>query len=257
MSGETRSSRVATNSLERALLVLEMLGGKPAGLSNAEISRGMDIATSSCSYILSRLERAQYVTRDVRTGRYKIGLKILSLANHALRTLRVRHAAEPAMHRLAAATNLCACMTVLDRDRMIVVEKVTTPESLLPDFEIGWQVPVHATASGKVLGMSLTPEQFDTILEQQGLPRFSPRTIISRARLLEELAAVRKQGYAMSDEEQASGIRAVAAPVQGADGSVIAAIGAAGAASHPIWNDPRKAIELVKAAARDVSRCAP
>ena len=74
----------ATNSLERALVLLELLARHPDGLTNAEISRRLHVATSTSSYILRRLERWEHVTRDKETGRYEIGLRVVSLAQGAL-----------------------------------------------------------------------------------------------------------------------------------------------------------------------------
>jgi len=244
-----------TNSLERALLVLDLVGRKPAGLTNAEISRRLHIATSSCSYILYRLEKDQILVRDRRTGRYRIGVKVLSLANGALGNLRIRHIAEPAMHRLAEATNLSACLTILEQGRVVLVEKVTTSESLMSDFEIGTQLPLHATSLGKVLCAHLPEQQVNELIEREGMPKLSRNTIVSRSRLAEELETVRLRGYAVSDEEQTPRVRAVAAPIYAYDGTVVAAISAAGATNQPVWSDPQRVVELVKNAARDISRC--
>src|SRR5579875_3233643 len=87
-----------SNSLERALKILDMNGHSPSGLTNKEISQLLQIATSSASYILQRLEREGYVRRQPN-GRYEIGMLVLSLASGVLRVLGFHHSAAPVQHR--------------------------------------------------------------------------------------------------------------------------------------------------------------
>src|SRR5690242_20988424 len=89
-----------TNSLERALAVLEALESAPGGLTNAELCRLMRMPSSTCSYITSRLERRGYLRREAETRRYRVGLKAVSLARSALRDLGFRSIAEPVLYRL-------------------------------------------------------------------------------------------------------------------------------------------------------------
>ena len=77
-------------SLDRALAILESAAQKPGGLTNAVIHRRLTIPTSSCSYILNRLEKAGYLRRSAFTRKYEMGLKILTLAHGALRDMGLR-----------------------------------------------------------------------------------------------------------------------------------------------------------------------
>jgi len=202
-----------SNSLERALAILEIVSRKSGGLSNAEISRRLRIATSSCSYILRRLEREGYVNRDRETGRYEVGLKVVAIAQGALRETGLRQIAEPALHRLARETQLSAHIGVLDCGRVMLVERVESPEFIKVDVAIGTQLPTHTTAMGKVLMASLSDQQVLDILEAQGLTPSTPNSIGSRSAFLQALKAVRKQEYAVSDEEEYPGVRCVAAGI--------------------------------------------
>jgi DNA-binding Lrp family transcriptional regulator len=94
--------RLATNSLERALVILQLIGKTAGGLTNLEISVELKIARSTCSYILSRLEREAYLVRDKASGKYRIGLKTLILGRGALREVkrpRSRATENPAVNR--------------------------------------------------------------------------------------------------------------------------------------------------------------
>jgi DNA-binding IclR family transcriptional regulator len=244
----------ATNSLERALMLLDLVARQREGLTNAEISRRMRIAPSTCSYILSRLEREGYVSRDKQSGRYQIGLRLVELAYGALRTIGHRPIVEPALHRLVEQTRLTALVAVWVRGRAVVVDKLESPESIKVDVDIGYPLHAHSSALGKMLLAHLPPDEFDRFIEEHGLPRRTPKTITSKAKLLQELETVRARGYSTANGEEFVGGRAVAAPIVDGFGRVCAAISGAGPAMHPIWKCPEDAIRGVKAAAREISR---
>jgi IclR family KDG regulon transcriptional repressor len=231
-------TRAATNSLERALRLLDIVAREGQGLTNAEISRRMGMAPSTCSYILSRLEREAYVRRDKQTGRYQIGMRLVELAYGALRTIGHRPIVEPALHRLVEETRLTALVAVWVRGRAVVVDKVESPESIKVDVDIGFPLYAHSSALGKVLLAHLSPDEFNEFVNEHGLPRRTAKTITSRDRLLQELETVRGRGYATANGEE----------------FICAAVSGTGPTVHPIWKSPEDAIRCVKAAAREISR---
>jgi DNA-binding IclR family transcriptional regulator len=247
-------TRAATNSLERALMLLDIVAREGEGLTNAEISRRMGMAPSTCSYILSRLEREAYVRRDKQTGRYQIGLRLVELAYGALRTIGHRPIVEPALHRLVEQTRLTALIAVWVRGRAVVVDKVESPESIKVDVDIGFPLYAHSSALGKVLLAHLSPDEFNEFVGEHGLPRRTAKTITSQDRLLQELETVRGRGYATANGEEFIGGRAVAAPIVDGFGKVCAAVSGTGPTVHPIWKCPEDAVRCVKAAAREISR---
>lgn len=244
----------ATNSLERALLVLDLVARERQGLTNAEISRRMRIAPSTCSYILARLEREGYVSRDGTTARYQIGLRILELAYGALRTVGHRPVVEPALHRLVERTRLTALVAVWLRGRAVVVDKLESAESIKTDVDIGYPLHAHASALGKVLLAYLPPDELKQFIKEHGLPRRTPKTITSKARLLQELETVRVRGYSVANGEEFTRGRAVAAPILDASGRVRAAVSGVGPDVHPSWECPEEVIRSVKAAAQQITK---
>jgi IclR family KDG regulon transcriptional repressor len=241
-----------TNSLERALAILEVVAHKSGGLTNAEISERFKMATSTSSYILKRLEREGYLRRDPENGRYEMGLKIVALSHGALRDMGLRRIAEPILHRLSAEAKTSALIAVLERGRVMIVDKVEKPDLARIDMDIGVRYPAHSTALGKVLLAHLPEHQLLNLFDHYGLQKTSPKTIDSRSRLLEELQMVQKQGYAVSDGELFIGIRAVAAPIFDASGEVSAAVSVTGVT---VSIGEETVINTVKAAAREISRC--
>ena len=252
-SKATKSS--PSNSLERALVVLDRIARKPGGLSNKQISEELGIATSSSSYLLSRLEREGYLLRNTESGRYEIGLKVLAIAQGALRQMDFRKVAGPVLRQLAADTGFDIVMGVLDQERLVIVSRVATNEFREVDVDTGTEFPAHATAIGKVLLAHLPKEELNSLIEKNGLARMTEKTITSVDKLMPELEAVRERGYSTCEEEHTVGLRSVGAPIVDPWGGIPAALAAAGGLQHPLWDKGMPEVAgIVKAAAREISR---
>ena len=269
--------REATNSLERSLAALEIIAQAPGGLRNADIHRRLRIPKSTCSFILSRLEQKGYLAKNHASGRYRIGLTPVALAHGALREIGVRTIAEPALYQLATATGLSAGIGILERGYVLIIDRVEgydfvrdvvqSADGFIPsqnhptpgypvreDRAIGRELPAHSTAVGKVLLAWLPEPALLELLEQRGLQRRTRKTITSRARLFQELESVRKQGYATADGEYSSGLRSIATPIQNAAGFVTSGVSLNGPVTDAAWKESAELVELVKSAAREISR---
>jgi len=265
-----------TNSLERALVLLKVIEQTPGGLRNADISRILKIPKSSCSYIVSRLEREGYLIKDAVSKRYKIGLTPVALAHGALREVGIRTVAEPALYKLTRSTGLSAGIGVLQRGRVLLVDRVEGPQfvdraievaagrtaragaatsyRMRTQRDIARELPAHSTALGKVLLAFLPRQQALDLIAKCGLIRSTATTIVSKKRLLAELDLVRKQGYAIADGEAYLDLRALSVPIFDADGEVRAAVSVNGNQSDAVWDDPEQLVRTVEEAARDISR---
>lgn len=251
-----------TNSLERALLLLDLIENTPGGLRNADISRQLGMPRSSCSWILARLTRQGYLMLDEDTGRYKIGLKIVALARGALRELGFRSGAEPVLYRVASETGLAAGIGVWEAGKVLLVDRVEPPEAAgrrlmqnrsRDQRDVGRELPAHTTALGKALLAWLPKEDVGAYLDAHVLTARTRKTIVSREGLLMELKRIRQRGYAIADGEHDSDLRALAAPIFDYTEKAIAAISLNGDASAAVWKEPRQLAERVIAAAREIA----
>ena len=248
-----------TNSLERALLLLDLVEKTPGGMRNSEISRQLNIPRSSCTWMLARLERHGYLLRDENNGRYRVGLKMIALAHGALRDLGFRSCAEPVLYRVASQTGLAAGIGVLESEHVLLVDRVEPPaqsairERPRDQRDIGRELPAHSTALGKVLLAYLPRREVIAYLDHGVLTRRTQKTIVSRERLVDELRKIRQRGYAIADEEHDLGLRALSAPIFDVSGTVRAALSLNGPVSAPIWGDLRAVVIFVIEAAKDIS----
>jgi len=276
----TSMSPLPTNSLDRALVILQFIGRTPGGLTNLEISQKFKLARSTCSYILSRLEKERYLARDKESGRYRIGLKTLILGRGALREVGFRAASEPTLYRLATDTGLAANLAVLEGTRVVILDRIEGPTFVKaaiqesekprganpPNRALGWEyltkghrdigdeLPPYSTALGRVLLAHLSEQQLSGFVDQSPPPQGDPeKRDIFKRQLTSELADVRRKGYFLMQFEPHNESCALAAPILDANDSVRAAVSVSCKRHLAIWNDEQTLSELVTQAAWEIS----
>jgi DNA-binding IclR family transcriptional regulator len=213
----------AVRSVDRAAALLLALGESHGEAGVTELARRLGLHKSTASRLLATLEKRGLVEQDEENGKYRLGLVVIRLAERAERTLDLRSIAMPELDRLARATRETTGLGVLDGDLLVTVAQADGPNLVAMGDWTGRSVPLHSVASGKVLLASL-PEREIMRLVRRGLQRFTERTITGLEPLLEDLARVRRRGYATAFGEFDETLNAIATPVHDARGAVVAAV---------------------------------
>ncbi len=243
-----------STAVERALSILELVVQKSEGLTNSEISRQLTIPKSSASYLLRTLEDRGYLRRDQNSHRYRIGIKVASLAHGMLEFVDLRQAASPVLRQLVEKTGLTAHLAILDNGRAVYIDRAENPGFLRINTWVGRDLNVHATAVGKALMAHREESEVRDILDKQGMEQKTHRTVTTAAEYLLQLEQVRTLGFAEDIEENNLGVRCVGAPVFDAGGQGIAAIGLTGAISQVTSENAPNLAKVVVKAASIVSR---
>lgn len=241
-------------AVERALNILEATGERRDGLTNSEISRRLSIPKSSASYILRALEKRGYLRRDAESGRYRLGLKVLSLGREAQANFDIADIAQPFMRALVERIHLTCHLAVLDQGEAVYIEKVDAPGFFKVNTWVGRRMFLHSTSVGKALLAWMPKADAEAILRQHGLKKRTPKTIVTMTRFAAELETVRMEGYAVDDEENSLGARCVAAPIFDALGGAVGALGVSGTITQVAENDVARVAEAVKETTRRISR---
>jgi DNA-binding IclR family transcriptional regulator len=241
-------------AVERALHILEAAAQRRDGLTNAEISRKLGIPKSSASYILRTLEKRSYLRREQESGRYRLGLKILSLGGDAQANLDIADVALPFMRTLGEKIRMTVHLAVLDQGEAVYIEKVEAPGFFKVNTWVGRRMFLHSTSVGKCLLAWLPKHEIETMVRQQGLKKRTPKTITSIAKLLADLDRVKHSGHAVDDEENSLGARCLGAPIFDATGNVTAALGASGTLTQTDETEMPRIIEALRETARRISR---
>lgn len=208
-------------SADRVLALLKSFDDTRSELGVAEFARLLGVHKSTASRLAAALERAGFLTRYGK--RYRLGVEIIRLGALALHSFDLVATMQPAMEKLSQRTGETVNLAVPDGSDILNVAEV--PSTYILNSSGGWigrRTRPHAVANGKVLlahGALPLPE----VLE-----RYTPATITSLDALATELAAVRRAGFAKAVAELEEGLVAVAAPVFGPDGSVVAAVSISG-----------------------------
>lgn len=241
----------AVQSVDRALTILKLLA-RDGELGVSELAASLGVHRSTAFRLVATLESHDLVEQDSDRGRYRLGVGVVRLAGATsarLDLVRESRAVTPALARAVGETVNVAVLA--DREALYV-DQVAGPSALQLHHWVGRRIPLHATSNGKVL-LAHAPAALCEEVIAAGLPVLAVRTVTDPGRLRAELAEVRLRGYATAVDELEDGLSAVAAPVLGADGSVIASLSASG----PTFRMPETAIaavaERVMAAAREVS----
>jgi DNA-binding IclR family transcriptional regulator len=230
--GRTRPSNLV-QTLERASFILDILGQSPQGISIKDLSDRMHLPKGTTHRLVSSLSYFSFVRQDQNTKNYFLGFKLVELGNLLLGQLDLRKEAEPFLRDLAERTKETVHLVILDGNEIVYLDKLETEPhagGLRMASRVGSRNPAHSCAVGKVLMAHLPAEALTRIVEQKGLPKRTSNTITDFNQLKDHMALVRKQGYAIDDEENERGIRCVGAPVFDEAGRVVAAISVSGPA---------------------------
>ncbi|MEJ2165329.1 MAG: IclR family transcriptional regulator [Desulfobacterales bacterium] len=215
------------NSIERCLKVIDTLSRHPAGLKLTEISDYLDLHPSSVHHMVSTLLPHDYIAQDPDTKRYSLGFRFLEISRKILDNLDIRKVAHRHLEDLRQESREAVHLAMLRDDKVVYIDKLDTPSGLSLATYVGFATDPHAAAGGKVLLAGLKDEAVKGIYKNRSLKGYGKNTIRRLPALMAELDKIRKQGYAVDDEEYYEGVRCVAAPVR-SGGQVVAAISVTG-----------------------------
>ncbi len=226
MSRTRQPSTRRIGAAERAIAVLDTLAD--AGeLGTNEIARRTGMTPSTVSRQLGTLAASGLVERVATSGRYRLGLRIVHLANALLARLDVREVARPHLVALVEATGETATLSVPGDQDAITVDFVPGSHHVQPASRLGRPSIAHATSAGKVM-LAFSGRE----LPDAPLRAYTPSTITDPRALAAEIARVRERGYATAVGEREPDLAAVAAPIRSSRGELEAVVALQGPSSR-------------------------
>jgi IclR family pca regulon transcriptional regulator len=237
VSGPTERDGAFVQSLERGLLVIRALNApEPRALS--DVARATSISRAAARRFLLTLEQLGYVRQT--SGRFALTPRVLELGYAYLSSLTLPEVAQPHLQRLVEQVQESSSVSVLDGDDVVYVARVPTRRIMSVTISVGTRFPAYATSMGRVLLAGLPDDEVDAKLARADLRKLTARTITSVDDLRDEIERVRRQGYAIVDEELEAGLRSIAAPVRDAAGAVSAAVNLSAQASRTTVADMKR-----------------
>lgn len=251
---EASRERGGVQSIERAFAILQQIAQHPDGISLADLSKKVELHTSTTFHLVRTLVETGAARQDRETKRYHLGRLIFSLAANSASEVELVTMATPFIEDLARTSGETTHFALRSGNDIVIAARCAGTGAFQLVERNGGIRPAHCTSLGKVLLAALTPQQLEDYLSSVPLAAFTDKTIVDPERLRAEIAHVRQSGIGYDDQEYDNEVRCVAAPVRDFRGQVVGAVGASG----PVWRMTLPRLEdmaqKVRSTAADLSR---
>ncbi|MET9994831.1 IclR family transcriptional regulator [Streptomyces mutabilis] len=234
--------------LSRAARILEAFSQDDPVLTVSEIARRSGLHVATASRLVGELVAHGFLSRDADRG-VRIGVRLWELVTRASPTLSLRDAAMPFMEGLHDVVGHHVQLSVLDGDDVLFLERLSAPNAVINYTRIAGRLALHVSSSGLVL-LAHGPADLKERILAGPLTTYTPATPATPVRLRALMAEIRQQGYAYCPGYVHVEALGIAAPVRGADGTVVAAL------SVIVPDEPgaQAIVPVVRTAARGISR---
>ena len=224
----TLTSPPYSQSLERGLAILRVFNPEHTLLGIADIADPLGMSRSTTHRYVITLVALGFLEQDA-SRKYRLGPRVVDLGLAGLNSTGLRKESRAVLEELRRSTSHTAVIAILDETEIVCVDCARSYKQTEGLFWLelrpGSRLPAHRTAMGKLLLAQLPAPELDDVVEAIAFTRSTPKTITSRTALTNALREIRKQGFALSDEERLQGVIEVAVPVYRDTGEVAAALG--------------------------------
>jgi IclR family acetate operon transcriptional repressor len=214
--------------IEKVLVILELLDRSPGGLKLREIADQSKLNKSTAHRFLSHLEAQKYLFRD-DSGTYMIGPKLTKLGTGINFHATLAKICRRVLENLRTVTGETVNLAVLDGFEVLYIDVLETGHTFRLVSGVGTRRPFYCTSLGKAILANIDDDlKREELFAAIRFDPVTPRTITNLTRLKKQLAVIRKQGFALDDEEAVAGIRCLGAAVLDPKGDVLGAISVSG-----------------------------
>ena len=188
--------------------------------SQAGVRCGMT-RTAARRYLLT-LEHLGYVASDTKL--FWLTPSVLRLGQSYLESARLPRIVQPFLQRVTAGTQESAYVSVMDRDEIVYIARNGASRAMNTGYVLGARVEAQVTAAGLLMLSMRPPDWQDSWFNDHELKAYTAYTITSHDRLRIEMARVRLQGWAISEQQLDLNFRGVAVPLRNRHGEVLGAL---------------------------------
>ncbi|KNG94078.1 IclR family transcriptional regulator [Pseudaestuariivita atlantica] len=239
--------RIPTNL--RTLLILEIVGRSDSAMSPTEINAELGLPKQTVHRLVATLEREGFLIRDADRNKFRPARRARMMASGLLYASRASIARHQILEDVAAEVKEAVNFVVPEASGMNYLDRVETNWPFRIQLPRGTNVPFHCTASGKTFMASLSPAKRRTFVQSLSLDGKTANTHTTPDTLLDELAQIARQGYAIDNEEFMDNMFAIAVPVTDDDGRFCAALATHGPKSRLNESHVAAGAQVLKTAA--------
>jgi IclR family pca regulon transcriptional regulator len=216
-------------SLARGLVVIQAFTQQSPQMTISQLSIKTGLSRAAvrrCLYTLTKLGFA-----GAEDGsRYSLRPRMLTLSHTYTTSNTLSTAAQPILERMSAALRESFSVATLDGEDIVYIARTQVNRVMAVDLHIGSRLPAYCTSMGRILLAYLPAEQLEQYLTKVNLVPHTTRTITSVEKLRLALRNIRRNGYAICDQEYEVGLRSLAVPVYSSSGRVVATLNLSGSA---------------------------
>lgn len=242
-----------TGTLDLALRILDHLAAQAAPTALTAIALAFSASKSTVYRHLSALARHGFVRRDVSTGRYAIGIKLMVLGETSRGNFEIVTVARDTLLKLRDMTGHAVSLCALLDDDLVVLDLMHGRSVVEFSTRPGTRLALHASAHGKIW-LAFGPEGLLERVLSKPRPAWTPHTITDAKALSSEVQAVRKRGWSIAPNEAVTGVNTLAAPVFDHRGVLVGSIAMVGSTQVLVSKPTPAQLNVVIEAARSVSR---
>ncbi len=214
-------------SLARGLIVIQAFTQQSPQMTISQLSIKTGLSRAAvrrCLYTLTKLGFA-----GAEDGsRYSLRPRMLTLSHTYTTSNTLSSAAQPILERMSASLHESFSVATLDGEDIVYIARTQVNRVMAVDLHIGSRLPAYCTSMGRILLAYLPAEQLEQYLAKVNLIPHTTRTITSIEKLRLALRNIRRNGYAICDQEYEVGLRSIAVPVYSSSGRVVATLNLSG-----------------------------
>jgi IclR family acetate operon transcriptional repressor len=229
-AADSRDSGV--QSVDRALSIIETLAEDDEGYRLSDLAIRTGLSTSTVHRLLGTLENRRFVQFDRTESKWHVGARSFTVGATFARRRNFSAQAVPYLRKLRDLTRETANLAVVDDEFIIVLTRMESREIMRSLTKVGGRVAMVASGVGKAVLATYSDVDVSAIIRHHGMPRLTETSIVRPGDLFKQLEKIRRQGFAVDDEEACMGLRCIAAVVYNDCAEPLAAISVSGLASR-------------------------
>lgn len=244
----------SVQSVDRLFVIMETLSLHPRGMLLSELANAVDLTPSTTHRFLGTLIAHHYAQKDTESGKYRLTMRMYEVGARVLPGLNILSMARPYLENLSEEVKEVVHLVVRDDNEVLYLSRLDgSPSFVNMGSYAGLRNPMYCTGVGKSILAFLPDQEVRQIWDRTEIIRFTDNTITDLKSMYREIAQIRKQGWAIDNEEHELGIRCVAAPVFDFEGKPVAAISVSGTLGRMDTEKVERLAPLVMKVAQRIS----
>ena len=252
------SKQETMKSLTKALDILDLFLDNQGEMALSQIAKLSGLNKTTVSRIVSTLVKHGYLKQKEKRGKYSLGTIYLSFSGVVKSKLQLRSIVIPYLTKLSQQTHESVIIAYGDGSEEVFTE--TFHDTSQPNSKVlrivpveGTRMPLHSTATGKILLANMSDEELERYFNNKHLKRYTPNTIMNINDMRNHLIIVRQEGVAFDDEEFSLGVRGVAAGIRDSNDKIVGSIAVVAPSVRLTRAKMRELAPDVKSCAEEIS----